>query len=96
VVQRIVYGKLHNGQLDESSMTVAELRQLANTLVDTLKHAHHVRIEYPWQREERARQAAAPTAKVVPVAPTPTVTTTDAFVLDSADSPRPKKTTVKP
>lgn len=93
VVQRIVYGKLHNGQLDESSMTVAELRKLANTLVDTLKHAHHVRIEYPWQKEERAAAAAANatttggTTKIVP-APTPVVAT-GAFVLDSADAPRP-------
>lgn len=122
VVQRIVYGKLHNGQLDESSLTVADLRRLANTLVDTLKHAHHVRIEYPWQKEERARLAAAttkmdagptssplptmttgpmprpgapaaplsPVAPVSPVSPV-SVTGTGAFVLDSADSPRPVK-----
>jgi hypothetical protein len=58
LVQRIVYGKLHSGQLDESGLTVPELRRLANTLCDTLKHAHHVRLEYPWQREERARSSA--------------------------------------
>jgi hypothetical protein len=115
VVQRIVYGKLHNGQLDESSLTVADLRRLANTLVDTLKHAHHVRIEYPWQKEERARLAAA-TSRIItagpsasplpaPAGPTPlasppagsgplppaAVTATGAFVLDSADAPRPAK-----
>jgi hypothetical protein len=59
LVQRIVYGKLHLGQLDESGLSVADLKILAATLVENLKHAHHVRIEYPWQREERARAAAA-------------------------------------
>jgi len=44
-VQRSVYGKLHRGQLDESGLTVAELKRLANTLVDTLKHVHHGRIK---------------------------------------------------
>jgi putative nucleotidyltransferase with HDIG domain len=85
LVQRIVYGKLHNGQLDESGLTVAELKQLANTLVDMLKHAHHGRIEYPWQREEREREAAAPLppARVVARAET-----AGRYVLDSADSPR--------
>src|SRR5262249_12151843 len=58
LVARIVFGKLPLGQLDESGLTVAEIRRLSNTLVDTLKHAHHVRIEYPWQREERAAQLA--------------------------------------
>ena len=59
LVQRIVYGKLHLGQLDESGLSVADLKILAATLVETLQHAHHVRIEYPWQREARAAAAAA-------------------------------------
>lgn len=54
LVQRIVYGKLHLGQLDESGLTMSELKTLANQLVETLKASHHVRIEYPWQREQRA------------------------------------------
>jgi len=90
LVQRIVYGKLHNGQLDESSLAVSELKKLANTLVDTLKHAHHVRIEYPWQKEERARaQAAAGATAATTKLPPAGVTSTGAFVLDSADAPRP-------
>src|SRR5262249_55619112 len=36
LVQRIVYGKLDLGQLDESGLTVAELRVVAGTLVDNL------------------------------------------------------------
>jgi putative nucleotidyltransferase with HDIG domain len=83
LVQRIVYGKLHLGQLDESGLSVAELRRLSNTLVETLKHAHHVRIEYPWQKEERAAQSAEtrPLAVGMP---------SGRYVLDSADGPRPQ------
>jgi putative nucleotidyltransferase with HDIG domain len=81
LVQRIVYGKLHLGQLDESGLAVADLRRLSNTLVDTLKHAHHVRIEYPWQREEQA--AAHQVAATVPILPA-----ASGITLDSADAPR--------
>ena len=58
LVQRIVYGKLHLGQLDESGLSMADLRKISDSLRETIKHAHHGRIEYPWQREERERQAA--------------------------------------
>jgi putative nucleotidyltransferase with HDIG domain len=86
LVQRIVYGKLHLGQLDESGLTVADLRILSNTLVETLKHAHHVRIEYPWQKEERALREAQAQANL----PSPLATASGRFVLDSADAPRPQ------
>jgi putative nucleotidyltransferase with HDIG domain len=58
LVQRIVFGKLRLGQLDQSGLTSADLKALCNSLVDTLKSAFHVRIEYPWQKEERAAKAA--------------------------------------
>jgi cyclic-di-AMP phosphodiesterase PgpH len=100
VVQRIVYGKLHLGQLDESDMTLADLKTVANSLTDVLRHARHSRIEYPWQREARAAEAAAggipdgPVPAPVPRAPAaPRTDTTRRFViehaLDSADAPRP-------
>jgi len=53
LVQRIVYGKLHLGQLDQSGMSMSDLRKVSNSLMETIKHAHHVRVEYPWQKEER-------------------------------------------
>jgi cyclic-di-AMP phosphodiesterase PgpH len=87
LVQRIVYGKLHLGQLDESGLTVAELKKLANTLVDTLKHANHGRIEYPWQKEEKKLAAASTPAVAVAVARS--LETSGRFVLDSADAPGP-------
>ncbi len=58
-MQRIVFGKLHLGQLDQSGLTSSDLKELCNSLVDTLKNSFHVRIEYPWQKEERAAQQAA-------------------------------------
>jgi cyclic-di-AMP phosphodiesterase PgpH len=59
LVQRIVYGKLHLGQLDDSGLTVADLRVISNSLMDTIKHAHHGRIEYQWQRQEREKRDEA-------------------------------------
>ncbi len=57
LVQRIVYGKLHLGQLDQSGLSVADLRRISASLVETIKHAHHGRIEYPWQRQKREAEA---------------------------------------
>jgi putative nucleotidyltransferase with HDIG domain len=103
LVQRIVFGKLRLGQLDQSGLTSADLKALCNSLVDTLKNSFHVRIEYPWQKEERAaRQADAAAAAAAPAAaasdgaavvadPGPTITQRLLVEerLDSADSPRP-------
>ncbi len=68
LVQRIVYGKLHLGQLDDSGLTVADLRVISNSLMDTIKHAHHGRIEYQWQRQKREEEAAAAAATPAPMA----------------------------
>lgn len=59
LVQRIVYGKLHLGQLDESGLSMADLRKISDSLRESIKHGRHGRIEYPWQREERAAKEAA-------------------------------------
>lgn len=97
LVQRIVFGKLRLGQLDQSGLTSADLKALCNSLVDTLKNSFHVRIEYPWQKEERAKQAAAAgggDGATIPLVPS----TNEASItqripvaerLDSADAPRP-------
>jgi cyclic-di-AMP phosphodiesterase PgpH len=84
LVQRIVFGKLRLGQLDESGLTSSDLKALSNSLIDTLRSSLHVRIEYPWQREERAaaereaRRNESATQRVL----------IDAR-LDSTDVPRP-------
>ncbi len=55
MVRRIVFSKLASGQLDESGLTMRELRIVCSRVVETLVHMNHHRIKYPWQ-EERARQ----------------------------------------
>ena len=78
LVQRIVYGKLHLGQLDDSGLSMSDLRKIADSLRETIRHANHGRIEYPWQRQE-AKLAEQSASAVVPVG------TTTAPRLDSLD-----------
>jgi len=56
LVQRIVFTKLAQGQLDESGLSLADLRIVANTLIDTLVSMYHGRIKYPWQTESKGLQ----------------------------------------
>lgn len=59
MVQRIVFVKLRQGQLDESGLTLAELRTISTQLVDSLCSIYHSRIKYPWQ-EKKARESTLP------------------------------------
>lgn len=52
LVQRIIFTKLIQGQIDDTGLTLADLRIIANTLVDTLVNMYHARIKYPWQTGE--------------------------------------------
>jgi hypothetical protein len=58
LVQRIVYGKLHLGQLDESGLSMSDLRRVADALRETIRHANHGRIEYPWQKAQQDASAS--------------------------------------
>jgi len=53
MIQRIIFTKLRNGQLDESGLTVADLRTLVTRMSDTLVNMFHHRIRYPWQDQRR-------------------------------------------
>lgn len=53
MVQRILFVKLRQGQLDESGLTLEELRIISTQLVDSLCSIYHSRIKYPWQEKER-------------------------------------------
>jgi len=77
LVQRIVYGKLHVGQLDESGLSMADLRRLNESLRDTIRHANHGRIEYPWQKAQQDASAQADHDKLTQTGPR----------LDSLDRP---------
>ncbi len=60
VVQRVTNVKLRQGQLDESGLTLEDLRVLQSTLIDTLCNAYHNRIKYPWQDEKVPGEAQLP------------------------------------
>ncbi|HMG53123.1 MAG TPA: HDIG domain-containing protein, partial [Kofleriaceae bacterium] len=67
LVQRIVYGKLYLGQLDESGLSMADLRRISDSLRETIRHANHGRIEYPWQKAgQDASASAAPYTTTAP------------------------------
>ncbi len=75
LVQRIVYGKLHLGQLDDSGLSMSDLRKISDSLRETIRHANHGRIEYPWQKAEQGASA------------TPEPLTSTGPRLDSLDRP---------
>jgi putative nucleotidyltransferase with HDIG domain len=63
MIQRILFTKLQGGQLDESGLTIADLRVLATRMASTLVNMYHGRIKYPWQREaERSTVTPPPVA----------------------------------
>jgi len=57
LVERVIFSKMRQGQLDEAGLTIEELRTLANQLCDTLCSVYHSRIRYPWQDEEERKSA---------------------------------------
>jgi hypothetical protein len=63
----------------------SDLKYLSSSLIDTLKNSFHVRIEYPWQREERAAAQAEAQSRRAPSATQRLLV--DAR-LDSTDVPR--------
>lgn len=76
MIQRIIFTKLKAGQLDESGLSIEDLRTLVVRMSDTLVNMYHHRIRYPWQ--EQARPASHYTtpmpsaASVPPAEPPPT------------------------
>lgn len=64
MIQRVVFLKLNTGQLDESGLSLEDLRIITTRLATTLVNAYHGRIKYPWQRESEANQAAEQAAEI--------------------------------
>ena len=60
MIQRIIFTKLRAGQLDESGLTVADLRTLVTRMSDTLVNMFHHRIRYPWQEQRRVTGPQVP------------------------------------
>lgn len=74
MIRRVVFTKLAAGQLDESGLTLADLRIMTSRMASTLVNMYHGRIKYPWQRElgdKAALAAAAPTPTPTPKPPPP-------------------------
>jgi cyclic-di-AMP phosphodiesterase PgpH len=53
LVRRVLFSKLGQGQLDDSGLTLEDLRVLSNQIADTLVSVRHTRIRYPWQDEQQ-------------------------------------------
>ena len=62
MIQRVIFTKLSSGQLDESGLTLEDLRVITTRMAATLVNMYHGRIKYPWQREaERTSGSPATT-----------------------------------
>jgi hypothetical protein len=59
MVQRIVFTKLRQGQLDDCGLDLKEIRIVVTRVADTLVNMHHHRIKYQWQ-EKRAEEFGVP------------------------------------
>ncbi len=59
MIQRVVFTKLGAGQLDESGLTLEDLRIISTRMATTLVNLYHGRIKYPWQQGGAAKDAAA-------------------------------------
>ncbi|MFO7958397.1 MAG: HDIG domain-containing protein [Candidatus Brocadiia bacterium] len=51
LVRDIIYDRLHDGQLDESGLTITDLKRLQDSLVHGVLAIYHNRIRYPGQEE---------------------------------------------
>jgi putative nucleotidyltransferase with HDIG domain len=99
MIQRIIFTKLKTGQLDESGLTLEDLRVLVTKMADTLVNMYHGRIKYPWQ-EKGAQKPAEPTppppaaaaaaaAPALPVASSPALPVTTAVSPSTSSSAQP-------
>ena len=86
LVQRIVYGKLHLGQLDESGLSMADLRRVSDSLRETIRHANHGRIEYQWQKAQQDASAGMYSVESL---------TSTGPRLDSLDRPARRESVIK-
>lgn len=60
MVQRIIFVKLKQGQLDESGLTLEDLRVLTTRVTETLLNIYHGRVRYPWQDRQARGEAPLP------------------------------------
>src|SRR5690606_25476073 len=68
MIQRIVFTKLQAGQLDESGLSMEDLKVIVTRMADTLVNMNHHRIKYPWQARQ-AEEFGVPSRAVSEPAP---------------------------
>ncbi len=56
LVRQIVFTKLEQGMLDDSGLTIEDLDRVIASLIETLRSNLHVRVKYPWQRDDESKQ----------------------------------------
>jgi cyclic-di-AMP phosphodiesterase PgpH len=67
MIQRIVFTKLKDGQLDDSGLNMSDLNVTATRMSDILVNMHHHRIKYHWQAQ-RAEEFGVPSNAVTNLA----------------------------
>ncbi|MFA5193292.1 MAG: hypothetical protein WC740_21495, partial [Verrucomicrobiia bacterium] len=67
MVEQIITARFEDGQLDECSLTIQELRTVAERFTQTLLNMLHTRIAYP--KDETPASAPAPSQSEQPSAP---------------------------
>jgi hypothetical protein len=69
MIQRVIFTKMKQGQLEESGLTIEDLRVLITSIAETLVKVYHHRIKYPWQKP--GAPAPVPSEPSSPVPPSP-------------------------
>ncbi|MBH16574.1 MAG: hypothetical protein CME30_04735 [Gemmatimonadetes bacterium] len=64
LVEELIHSKQEDGQLDESPLTLSEIRILKRSFADTLASIHHRRIDYP--SSQHLTKAPTPLPQSVP------------------------------
>ena len=64
LVEELIHSKQEDGQLDESPLTLSEIRILKRSFADTLASIHHRRIDYP--SSQHLTKAPTPHPQSVP------------------------------
>jgi hypothetical protein len=75
MIQRVVFSKIKSGQLDNSALTMEDLKTLSTRMATALVNMFHGRIKYPWQRQPQSEPAESYTTTapndVVPISHPP-------------------------
>ena len=60
LVRFIVEKRMAEGQFDECSLSTREIAKIIQVLTDSIDASFHVRVQYPWQEEEKASEKKDP------------------------------------